>query len=125
MAGKALLHSLFMFLYVNVVHLQVRTALAAALFSRPDVLLLDEPTNHLSIDAVLWLSRELATGTTWKSRIVIVVSHDRFFIDDSCTDVIHISGVVRALIIHECITSLVEYLSNTHLLFEGEALDTE
>ena len=55
----------------------MRTALTAALFSQPDVLLLDEPTNHLSIDAVLWLSRELASGDVWASRIVVVVSHDR------------------------------------------------
>jgi ATP-binding cassette subfamily F protein 3 len=56
---------------------RVRTALAAALFAKPDVLLLDEPTNHLSIDAVMWLTRELSTSATWDSRIVVVVSHDR------------------------------------------------
>ena len=38
---------------------RVRVALAAALFAKPDILLLDEPTNHLSIDAVLWLQREV------------------------------------------------------------------
>lgn len=56
---------------------RVRTALAAALFAKPDVLLLDEPTNHLSIDAVMWLTREISTSATWDSRIVVVVSHDR------------------------------------------------
>eukprot|EP00959_Pyramimonas_sp_CCMP1952_P437779 9165305-Pyramimonas_sp.AAC.1 len=55
---------------------RVRTALAAALFAKPDVLLLDEPTNHLSIDAVMWLSREIATSDTWTNSIVVVVSHD-------------------------------------------------
>ncbi len=60
---------------------RVRVALAAALFAAPDILLLDEPTNHLSIDAVLWLQRNLATGAAWKSRIVVVVSHDRTFLD--------------------------------------------
>jgi ATP-binding cassette subfamily F protein 3 len=43
---------------------RVRVALAAALFAKPDILLLDEPTNHLSIDAVLWLQRELAESPT-------------------------------------------------------------
>merc|ERR1712194_453309 len=76
---------------------RVRVALAAALFGKPDVLLLDEPTNHLSIQAVMWLSRELATSATWQSRIIVVVSHDRVFIDESCTDLSHISGVARRL----------------------------
>ena len=43
---------------------RVRVALAAALFDKLDILLLDEPTNHLSIDAVLWLQRELAESPT-------------------------------------------------------------
>jgi len=76
---------------------RVRVALAAALFAKPDVLLLDEPTNHLSIQAVMWLSNELATSPTWQSRIVVVVSHDRVFIDEACTDMLHISGVARRL----------------------------
>ncbi|KAG1659967.1 hypothetical protein FOA52_010600 [Chlamydomonas sp. UWO 241] len=76
---------------------RVRTALTAALFAQPDVLLLDEPTNHLSIDAVMWLSRELDQGDIWASRIVVVVSHDRCFIEDACTDMMHISGVARRL----------------------------
>jgi len=75
----------------------VRVALAAALFAKPDVLLLDEPTNHLSIQAVMWLSNEHATSPTWQSRIVVVVSHDRVFIDEACTDMLHISGVARRL----------------------------
>lgn len=66
---------------------------AVAIFSKPDLLLLDEPTNHLSILAVLWLARELATNEVWKDRIVCVVSHDRYFIDEVCTDVLHISGM--------------------------------
>mmetsp|Transcript_21509 Transcript_21509/g.44843 ORF Transcript_21509/g.44843 Transcript_21509/m.44843 type:complete len:720 (+) Transcript_21509:81-2240(+) len=76
---------------------RVRTMLAAAIFSRPDVLLLDEPTNHLSIRAVLWLSRELATNDVWKERIVVIVSHDRAFLDEVCTDCLHISGVAKRL----------------------------
>lgn len=76
---------------------RVRTMLAAAIFAKPDLLLLDEPTNHLSILAVLWLARELSTSDTWKERIVVVVSHDRYFIDEVCTDMLHISGVSRRL----------------------------
>lgn len=48
---------------------------------RPDLLLLDEPTNHLSILAVLWLARELSTSETWQDRIIVIVSHDRYFTD--------------------------------------------
>ena len=61
---------------------RVRTALAAAIFAKPDLLLLDEPTNHLSIAAVLWLARELSQGDTWKDRTIVIVSHDRFFVDE-------------------------------------------
>ena len=85
---------------------RVRVALAAALFSRPDVLLLDEPTNHLSIQAVLWLARELSGGggegggsldSAWQHRIIVVVSHDRFFLDSVCSDTLHLSGRAKRL----------------------------
>ena len=76
---------------------RVRTMLAAAIFAKPDLLLLDEPTNHLSILAVMWLARELATSETWKQRIVVIVSHDRHFLDHVCTDCLHISGAARRL----------------------------
>ena len=76
---------------------RVRVALAAAIFARPDVLLLDEPTNHLSIQAVLWLAHELTTSVTWQERIVIIVSHDRYFLDEVCMDTLHISGAARRL----------------------------
>mmetsp|Transcript_16229 Transcript_16229/g.24781 ORF Transcript_16229/g.24781 Transcript_16229/m.24781 type:complete len:637 (+) Transcript_16229:251-2161(+) len=76
---------------------RVRTMLAAAIFAKPDLLLLDEPTNHLSILAVMWLARELATSDTWKDRIVVIVSHDRHFMDEVCTDCLHISGAAKKL----------------------------
>lgn len=76
---------------------RVRTMLAAAIFAKPDLLLLDEPTNHLSILAVMWLARELSTSETWKQRIVVIVSHDRHFLDEVCTDCLHISGASRRL----------------------------
>lgn len=56
---------------------RTRLALARALLSDPDLLLLDEPTNHLDLNAVEWLENFLRT---W-NRAVIVVSHDRFFLD--------------------------------------------
>jgi ATP-binding cassette subfamily F protein 3 len=71
--------------------------LAAAIFAKPDLLLLDEPTNHLSILAVMWLARELATSETWKQRIVVIVSHDRHFMDEVCSDCLHISGAAQRL----------------------------
>jgi len=71
--------------------------LGAALFAKSDLLLLDEPTNHLSILAVMWLARELSTSETWKQRIVVIVSHDRHFMDEVCTDCLHISGAARRL----------------------------
>mmetsp|Transcript_10056 Transcript_10056/g.28375 ORF Transcript_10056/g.28375 Transcript_10056/m.28375 type:complete len:785 (-) Transcript_10056:95-2449(-) len=81
---------------------RVRVALAAALFAKPDILLLDEPTNHLSMQAVLWLSHELSHSQVWQPRTMVVVSHDRFFIDRTCTDVLHISGVARRLTHSRC-----------------------
>ncbi len=76
---------------------RVRTMLAAAIFARPDLLLLDEPTNHLSILAVMWLTRELSQNEVWKDRTVVIVSHDRYFMDEVCSDVLHISGVAQRL----------------------------
>ncbi len=70
---------------------KVKVLLAQALFGNPDIILLDEPTNGLDIDAVIWLENFLADyfGT------VLVVSHDRHFLNDVCTNIVDIdySGI--------------------------------
>ena len=79
---------------------RVRTSLAAALFATPDILFLDEPTNHLSIQAVMFLAKELVENPVWKSRIIVCVSHDRHFLDETTTDSLHISGVAKRVTSH-------------------------
>jgi ATP-binding cassette subfamily F protein uup len=64
--------------------LKKRVALAQALVSRPDVLLLDEPTNHLDLDSIRWLEALLTTQTT----SLIVISHDRAFLDAVATRIV-------------------------------------
>ncbi|MGH0128197.1 UNVERIFIED_CONTAM: hypothetical protein FKN15_044845 [Acipenser sinensis] len=65
---------------------RMRLALARALFAKPDLLLLDEPTNMLDVKAILWLENYLQT---WQSTI-LVVSHDRNFLNAVATDIIHL-----------------------------------
>ena len=60
---------------------KVKVLLARALFGSPDILLLDEPTNHLDLDAIGWLEEFLITF----ENTVIVVSHDRYFLNKVCT----------------------------------------
>ncbi|KAH0953462.1 hypothetical protein HN011_008579 [Eciton burchellii] len=67
---------------------RMRLALARALFSRPDLLLLDEPTNMLDIKAILWLEKYLQT---WP-KTLLVVSHDRKFLDTVPTDILYLRG---------------------------------
>ena len=62
---------------------KVRVLLAQALFGNPDILLLDEPTNDLDLETVIWLENFLADY----DKIVLVVSHDRHFLDTVCTHV--------------------------------------
>lgn len=68
--------------------LKVRVLLAQALFGNPDVLILDEPTNNLDVITISWLENFLASY----ENIVIVVSHDRHFLDSVCT---HVADVDR------------------------------
>ena len=62
---------------------KVKVLLAKALFGNPDILLLDEPTNHLDLDAIAWLEDFLIDF----ENTVIVVSHDRYFLNKVCTHI--------------------------------------
>ena len=72
---------------------RMRLNLARALMCRSDILLLDEPTNHLDLPAILWLER-------WLKRydgILLVISHDRDFLDEVCTRIAHIENCAISL----------------------------
>ncbi len=70
---------------------KIKVLLAQALFGNPDILLLDEPTNHLDLDAIAWLEEFLINF----ENTVIVVSHDRYFLNKVCT---HIADIDYAKI---------------------------
>jgi len=71
--------------------MKVRVLLSQAIFGNPDILILDEPTNDLDVETIIWLENFLADY----ENIVIVVSHDRHFLDTVCT---HVADVDRAKI---------------------------
>ncbi|GMT12679.1 hypothetical protein PFISCL1PPCAC_3976 [Pristionchus fissidentatus] len=66
---------------------RMRISLARALFLEPTLLMLDEPTNHLDLNAVIWLDHYLQS---WK-KTLLMVSHDQGFLDNVCTDIIHLN----------------------------------
>jgi len=65
---------------------QMRVALAAVLFSNPDLMLLDEPTNHLDLEATMWLESYLAN---WRGTL-LVISHDRTLLNTSVDGIVHL-----------------------------------
>lgn len=89
---------------------KVRVLLAQALFGQPNILLLDEPTNHLDLESINWLEEFLAryTGT------VIVVSHDRHFLNQVCT---HIADIDFA--------KIQMYVGNYDFWYESSQLATQ
>lgn len=88
---------------------KVRVLLAQALFGNPDVLIMDEPTNDLDYDTIMWLEQFLANY----ENTVIVVSHDRHFLDSVCT---HISDIDYGKIKH--------YSGNYTFWYESSQLAT-
>ncbi len=86
---------------------KVKILLAQALFGNPDIILLDEPTNHLDIDAVKWLEDFLSEyfGT------VLVVSHDRHFLNNVCTHIVDIDY-----------TKIKMYVGNYEFWYESSQL---
>ncbi|QKF94253.1 ABC transporter [Fadolivirus algeromassiliense] len=68
---------------------KMRVSIARGLYMKPTLLMLDEPTNHLDLNSVIWLTDYLVN--TWK-KTLIIVSHDTNFLNEICTDIIHLEN---------------------------------
>lgn len=99
----------------------MRLALARALFCRPDLLLLDEPTNMLDFPAVVWLENHLKE---WPSTL-LVVSHDRYFLDGTVTDILHMQNEQLDAYrgdYNQFLSTRAERLKNQQREYEAQAL---
>jgi ATP-binding cassette subfamily F protein 3 len=76
---------------------KTRLALAGVLLSAPQLLLLDEPTNHLDIDMLAWLESWLVESPFCRKAAVLIVSHDRTFLDRSVTGILELDGECHTL----------------------------
>lgn len=70
-----------------------RLSICRALVARPDILVMDEPTNHLDIEGILWLEKMLSGTSADRPSAVLLVSHDRRFLENTATRVVELSAV--------------------------------
>lgn len=98
---------------------RMRTALAGALFMSPDLLMLDEPTNHLDLEAVIWLENYLEKY----EKTLIVVSHDRNFLNMVTTDTIHLTQ--QKLMYYKGNYNTFENTLKEHLRQQRKAYDAQ
>src|SRR5712692_5527640 len=93
-----------------------RLAIARALAAAPDVLLMDEPTNHLDVDGILWLEDVLAE----RVRAVLIVSHDRYFLEHVATRMLELNRAYPAGLF-EAEGRYSEFLARRHEFLRGQA----
>ena len=72
---------------------QMKVALGKIILQKPDLILLDEPTNHLDLETILWLEEYLNSLKI----AVILISHDRYFLDKVCNKIIFVKSVSRLI----------------------------
>ncbi|KAE9349618.1 ABC transporter F family member 3 [Phytophthora fragariae] len=98
---------------------RMRTALAGALFMAPDLLLLDEPTNHLDLEAVIWLEHYLEKY----DKQMIVVSHDRNFLNAVTTDIVYLTN--QKLVYYKGDYNTFEHTMKENLRQQRKAYDAQ